>query len=269
MTTAVDVAPPWARFPTYERYTIGWRMGAGEDYMVRWWAFVAALPPDEATRRGYLRRHPPAPFTWAELVDQVLRPRTDGDDADDADDDDDGAGVDARHARRAALAADGLIAEDVAYRTWRATQAELAWPWAWADTPIAAARYWTRDLWFWSRHLAERRAAGDVPRVDAPPAWAAIAEVICGAPPAPIDPDAGLASLARGLAAGHVVAPWQAGLAIDGFADSYDDAMGYVDAFRLWAGAAFDDAPTRERYLAATAMPAGWRAWIDAQLGLG
>lgn len=266
-TPAVDLAPPWARFPTYERYTIGWRMGAGEDYLVRWWAFVTTLPADEASRRAYLRRHPPAPFTWAERVAQVLRPRATDDG--DRDGDDDGSDVEAAHARRIALAADGLIAEDVAYRTWRATQAELAWPWAWVDTPVAAARYWTRDLWFWSRHLAERRAARDVPRVDAPSAWAAIADVILGAPAGPIDPGAGLASLARGLAAGRVVAPWQAGLAVDDFSDSYEIGMGYVDAFRLWAGAAFDDAPTLERYLADAAMPAAWRPWVDAQLGLG
>jgi hypothetical protein len=138
-TPAVDLAPPWARFPTYERYTIGWRMGAGEDYLVRWWAFVTTLPADEASRRAYLRRHPPAPFTWAERVAQVLRPRA-ADDGD-GDGDDDGSDVEAAHARRIALAADGLIAEDVAYRTWRATQAELAWPWAWVDTPV-----YRRDL---------------------------------------------------------------------------------------------------------------------------
>jgi len=66
-----------------------------------------------------------------------------------------------------------------------------------------------------------------------------------------------------------VVAPWQAGLAVDDFSDSYEIGMGYVDAFRLWAGAAFDDAPTLERYLADAAMPAAWRPWVDAQLGLG
>jgi hypothetical protein len=35
-----EVAPPWQRFPTYPRFTIGWRMGEGEDWLIRWGRFV-------------------------------------------------------------------------------------------------------------------------------------------------------------------------------------------------------------------------------------
>lgn len=28
-----DLAPPWVEFPDIPRYSIGWRMGPGEDYM--------------------------------------------------------------------------------------------------------------------------------------------------------------------------------------------------------------------------------------------
>ena len=98
-----------------------------------------------------------------------------------------------------------------------------------------------------------------------PPAWAACAAVARAGVAGPIEPTAGLASLALVLAAGSVLAPWQVGLTPADFADSFDDDMGYVDAFRLWGMSAFDDAPTRAAYLARTDAPTSWGAWLDAQ----
>ncbi len=69
-----DLVPPWAKYPTYERYTIGWRMGGGESWLGYWHLFREALPRDEATRLAYLRRHPPAPICWADHVWHTLYP---------------------------------------------------------------------------------------------------------------------------------------------------------------------------------------------------
>jgi hypothetical protein len=41
-----DMVPPWEEFPTYERYTMGWRMGTGEDYFCDWHTFIEKLPSD-------------------------------------------------------------------------------------------------------------------------------------------------------------------------------------------------------------------------------
>jgi hypothetical protein len=59
-----DLAPPWERFPTYERYTIGWRMGAGEDWLGLWHVFLKGLESSPEVRLAYLRRHLPAPISW-------------------------------------------------------------------------------------------------------------------------------------------------------------------------------------------------------------
>lgn len=70
-----DLAPPWERFPDYERYTIGWRMGGGEEWMWARRLCVEQLGPDFETRAVYLRRHAPAPTSWADAVHGVLVPR--------------------------------------------------------------------------------------------------------------------------------------------------------------------------------------------------
>jgi hypothetical protein len=56
-----DLAPPWEQFPEYERHTIGWRMGTGEDWLGMWHVFLEQLDPAPDARLAYLRRHPPAP----------------------------------------------------------------------------------------------------------------------------------------------------------------------------------------------------------------
>lgn len=62
-----ELEPPWARFPWISRYSIGWRMGMGESYSMLWSDFAEKITtPDEAL--AYLRRHPPAPRTWADTV---------------------------------------------------------------------------------------------------------------------------------------------------------------------------------------------------------
>jgi len=75
----IEMIPPWEEFPTYERYTIGWRMGPGEDYLYKWYRFIENLKDDYDTRLNYLRRHRPAPLNWGDTVLSVLYPKSESD----------------------------------------------------------------------------------------------------------------------------------------------------------------------------------------------
>ncbi|WP_437766270.1 hypothetical protein WMF27_25470 [Sorangium sp. So ce281] len=267
-----DIAPPWERFPDYERYTIGWRMGSGEDWLGMWSVFLEQLAPDRETRIAYLRRHPPAPITWAEAVHKVLHPtdeRAEDEDGDEEEEDgDEEEDPIAAASRRSALLEQGLIAVDVSFSIWLSQQDGVRWPWESYETPEKAARYNTREFWFWSRQVAElRRGDGWLPPA-VPEGWRACATALASGDADPIEPRDGLLSLARLLCAGDVKAPWQLGLELADFADSFEDDMGYVDAFRLWGMSAFDDAHQLRRYLEATRVPPGWEAWIAEQFPL-
>ena len=39
--------PPWLAFPEIERYSIGWRMGYGEDYIYRFGDWLDTLSSEE------------------------------------------------------------------------------------------------------------------------------------------------------------------------------------------------------------------------------
>ena len=53
--------PPWLVYPEIDRYSIGWRMGYGEDYMCRFVDWLNTLPPEERTEYRTLF---PEPVTW-------------------------------------------------------------------------------------------------------------------------------------------------------------------------------------------------------------
>ena len=53
--------PPWLAFPDIERYSIGWRIGYGEDYIYRFGDWLDTLSPEE--RKEY-RSLFPEPITW-------------------------------------------------------------------------------------------------------------------------------------------------------------------------------------------------------------
>lgn len=259
-----DLAPPWEAYPDYERYTIGWRMGSGESWLGFMNEFLDKhLPTDFDTRLAYLKRHAKAPYSWSDWVFDILHP--DVVDEDDEDDDDGEKARQRTEQRRVELADMGLIASDVAYFTWRAKQDSVHWPWDDCETPEEAARYRTRDLWFWSRQVAELREHNKIPAFDAPEPWSEIAEIVRTGKTNPVVAKEGLQSLVRCFAAGTVIAPWQAGLLPADFADTFDMDMGYVDAFRLWGMSVFDDRPHIDRYTQSTAMPETWQEWIDEQ----
>ena len=134
-----DVMPPWAKFPTIARYSIGWRMGGGED----WRAFFNIFERTAWARRRGARGVPSAPPARTAHVGQLgaETART-------------------RKARRAApagraapareLTAEGLIGEDACYRRYVELEAPRL-PWSVPrTTPVKAARYSLRPLWFWT-----------------------------------------------------------------------------------------------------------------------
>lgn len=262
-----DLAPPWEKFPHYERHTMGWRMGAGEDWLGLWHVFVEQLGPDPEARVAYLERHPPAPATWADAIVRLLDPPTVDHDEDDEDDADSFQRT--VEERRPALYARGLIASDIAFTTWHAQQSRVIWPWEGSDTPEHAARYATRELWFWSRQVATLRARADWAPPAPPDAWRSCTAALVSGVAAELDPDEGLLSLTRSLCAGRVIAPWQLGCEPSDFADSFDADMGYVDAFRLWGMCCFDDTPQLQRYLDETSAPARWSSWVATELAIG
>ncbi len=160
------------------------------------------------------------------------------------------------------------MASDIAFTTWLHQQPDVRWPWTDADTPVLAARHRTRDLWFWSRQVAGLRAGDGWEPPQPPAAWQACALPLrTGATPS-LDRCQGLLSLAQMLCAGAVTPPWRLGLALADFADSFEDDMGYVDAFRLWAMDCFDDGPQLQACLALTEAPPEWREWLVQEVGI-
>ena len=264
-----DLRPPWAEFPTYERYCLGWRMGAGEDWLGLWGIFLEGLATDRGTRLAYLRRHPPAPVNWSESVYRVLNPEWGGDsDEDETEDEDRGDVPDPIAVRREELRGLGLIASDASYAIWRSRQAETRWPWEDCRSPATAGRYWTRDLWFWSRRVAEARADGTLTVPKAPWPWRGCIAPLHTGRLVRFERRRGLLTLVRMLCAGAVVPPWRLGLKVDDFADTFDRDMGYVDAWRLWGMSAFDDRGMMQRFGHIDEAPTAWRAWMDAQFYL-
>jgi hypothetical protein len=241
-----DIAPPWAKFPGYERHTIGWRMGIGEGWLCFLSEFLERMGNHPGVREAYLRRHPPAPHTWADYVRWVL---------DESDDDD-------RTDPLADLEARGLIAVDAAFTCWCRQNPGPNWPWQWDAELRDVARYRTRELSFWSRQLTLTDGPRPTLPTNIPPGWDPVVEVLRGAPPEP-DLAHGLVALASFLARGWPPAPWVCGLELSSFEDTFNDDMGYADAFSLWLGSAFDDRPTLARYLATQAVaPEPWREWL-------
>jgi hypothetical protein len=253
-----DLAPPWEEFPTYERYSMGWRMGSGEDWLRLWHVFLEELE-DRDARLAYLRRHAPAPFNWANAVANVIS-------EDEGEEDGEADGEEDEDIDYDALLAEGLIASDIAYPTWLAKQRGVVWPWSYADDPIDAARHYTRECSFWSRQVEALRADPAWTPPSVPPAWEVCAEALATGRVRDPEPARGLVTLARMLAAGHVAPPWTLGLGPSDFADTFELTMGYADAFRLWGMSVFDDEEHLARYLGTSPPPASWQAWITEHL---
>ena len=58
--------PPWTAFPKYKRYSMGWRMGAGEDY---WHAFHSWIRSLESSQADAFVSENPEPEGWKGFYD--------------------------------------------------------------------------------------------------------------------------------------------------------------------------------------------------------
>ncbi len=244
-----DLAPPGEKFPTYEHLCLGGRMGAGEDWIGLWGAFLDAMATDFETRSAYLERHRPAPECWARSVASVLWP---------------GESDEATASRMEELWASGRIGVDAAFETWRQQRPGPRLPWQLAESPEDAARYHTRELWFVSRlrgTLTPEELAADVPA-----AWSECEEAFRSGQPGYVNRKRGLLSLAQTLASGTLLAPWEIGASPSEFTDSFENDMGYVDAFRLWAMSAFDGERELALYLEAHPASEEWLTWVRAEV---
>ena len=240
-----DLAPPWAKYPTFERYCIGWRMGGGEDWVDMWWEFIGTLPTDQESRATYLRRHPPAPRSWADIAWMCLHGEGEGDE-----------GEAEAQRRMNVLLQEGLVADDAAFQAWSEQEA-VGDPWRWhGETAEEAVRYNTREFAFWSRKYGPTPTPEELP-----PGWSSVLPALTSGA-VDVDPQRGLWTLAQMLLLNAVVPPWKLDLSPEDFSDSFDDDMGYVDAFHLWLMSAFDDASTANQLVGP--VPAEWAGWWHA-----
>lgn len=53
--------PPWKKYPKIKRFSIGWRMGDGEDYLGDWGEWYIKLEKQE--KEDYRKKYP-LPFMW-------------------------------------------------------------------------------------------------------------------------------------------------------------------------------------------------------------
>jgi hypothetical protein len=166
MSDPEELPPPWAKHPEIPLGSIGWRMGYGESWMMRWGEWLEQQPRDRGWRVAYLRRHPPAPRSWAHAVAGVLEPARE--DEEDADEDYEAANE--RLAKQ--LAVEGLVGDDVAMGAWEALHGagpEAPWAAGWHAGKLgSAARYGGRELTFWAW---ERIAVLVAAHAEAPAPW--------------------------------------------------------------------------------------------------
>lgn len=61
-----QLLPPWLKYPEIPRYSIGWREGTGEEYLLDWWTWFEDL--DTNTRIEYFRQYKPLPMDWLDWI---------------------------------------------------------------------------------------------------------------------------------------------------------------------------------------------------------
>ena len=250
-----DLVPPWEKFPTYEYYSIGWRMGHGEYYKSEWWKFLESLPSNYQSRLQYLRRNRPAPINRFNQVLWVLYP--DDDRYDEYQDYEDS------QEEITYLLELGLIQYDAAFETWLQQQTEICFPWELSETPEEAVRYWTREFWFFARQFNRNRNI-KIPKI--PYLWKDVEYNLVSGKLGEIDPNGGLKTLAKMFCAGNVLTPWELGLKLEDFQDSFEMDMGYSDAYKLWLMSAFDDDKLIRQMWAKTQIPKEWIEWTEERI---
>lgn len=281
MSDDEELPPPWAKHPEIPWGSIGWRMGYGESWLMRWGEWLEQQPRDREWRAAYLRRHPAAPRSWARSVARVLEPGRQGEDEDEADEeeDEDYEATNRRLAER--FAAEGLVGDDVAMGAWEALHGdapEAPWAARWHGGELGSmGRYGGRELTFWARWCASRRADGRLDawlrRVPEPEgAWVPMRDAVRDG----VVPRGWTAASAwervTVLVGAHAEAPppWELGEEPSSLRQAYEDDSSYADAWCSWAYDVFDDGPTWRAYLERHGgIPKAWRETIDGAFYLG
>ncbi len=60
------VLPPWQKHPELDRYSIGWRMGYGEGYMMAWDWWASQMKLNQLIE--YFKKYLPIPLEWLDWV---------------------------------------------------------------------------------------------------------------------------------------------------------------------------------------------------------
>jgi hypothetical protein len=254
-----ELEPPWAAYPWIQYGSIGWRMGCGEDYMLRWFPFAKTHIPSFQSALAYLQRHPRAPRPWASFLVSWLRPLAQA------------------HPRgaleldRARVGALGLVGDDVAYPVFvRNAERDggLTAPWTWrvaTGSPANGWRYLTREIGWWTRWLATE-CADRIAWLDAQPAppaaWSPVVSALRAR-----RTDAAWTALTGGaehliplmVAHGALPPPWLGGHPPRD-AIVYDDGQADdVDRWAWWLFATLDDPTSWRGYLARWPPPTAWQ----------
>jgi hypothetical protein len=58
--------PPWMEHPDLPRYSLGWRMGLGESFLMKWDEWSRTLDQEKLVE--YFKLHLPLPVEWLDWV---------------------------------------------------------------------------------------------------------------------------------------------------------------------------------------------------------
>jgi hypothetical protein len=253
-----ELEPPWAKFPTYSPYTIGWRMGPGEDFNHEWYEFVGRDLTTLETTVAYLRRHRPAPETWHDVVALVLGAHLPKDSEETID---------------ALIEEHRLVREDVAYSNWLTQQLRdqgVKAPWArgFDYTAKIAVGFDTRGIHFWARWCQDQRSTGELETwlaTQPEPRWWAwrwkrVFAALTGERASAWHNDPLERLLCVMARTGAPPPPWIDRAEPPSRPARFDPILEYSDAWLLWVRDVFDDEPTWRAYLEQhPPAPIGWR----------
>ena len=260
-----ELEPPWSAYPWIQSGSIGWRMGCGEDHMLRWFPYVRAHVVDFPSALAYLQRHPRAPRLWTSFLRSWLQPL---------------ARANPRGALeldRAQVGALGLVGDDVAYpafiRNAQKTGGMTA-PWTWRvgrESPTAALCYLSREIGWWARWLATDcadRAAWLDAQPEPPEPWAAVVAAVRArrAGTAWTTLTEGAEQLIPAMVAHRELPPpWVGGHAPRDEICYDDEHADDLDRWARWLFESFDDPASWHAYLARWPPPPVWQLALNRE----